>query len=700
MCVCASFLAGSGGPASRARSGAPHLFLWPLCPSALLGPLRAGVAPFLFLCLPLFFFLRCSLCAPLLSLAFSGFRPRPPWALALCFSFHPSPPSCVFFFSSRPLCAPVVSGFLWFPAPGALGLGAVCCLFCWSAASRLRVRSRCCCVSCLAVRCSLVVAAPPPPPPLLCLAVFVAAARCSFCFFCFFFACSAPTCWLGARRRFSPSAPPPPFSCLFRWSPAARLSVCSCCLCVSHPAVGCSLVAAAPPPPPLLCLPVFVAAARCSVFFSFFFLCCFAFACLLGARRRFSPSAAPPPPPPLLLFVLLVSRCSALRVLSLLLCFPPGRWLLLGGCPPPSPLCVSRFSSLSLGAPFFFPSSAALLPPACLALVGGSRRLQPPPPPRCVRGALCCPVLPCCDALPSGVLRCRDAAFRLFAVWFAVSFWSALPCAVLCCVSLGAVVRRAVARCAARCCAVVCCVVLLRSLGAVACCAVPFGAARRPGALCFAALCFAVFPRAVCFVLCVFCRGVLVRAVVRHCALCCVCPGVSCCAFPVFSALCGAVLRCVGALALCCSCGACYCWRLVLWCTAVCCAVSFGVLWGGAGSGRPWLSAGGVFRCRCPCRAAWFASLWLVRFAVVPCFPVSCAVLSRGAVLSCSAVLLGCCLCLLCPPVAFRAAPCCAVLCCWLSVAFFAWWWRLCALVPFPSLPLLALLCCPCFLLL
>ena len=24
-----------------------------------------------------------------------------------------------------PLCAPVVSGFLWFPAPGALGLGAV-----------------------------------------------------------------------------------------------------------------------------------------------------------------------------------------------------------------------------------------------------------------------------------------------------------------------------------------------------------------------------------------------------------------------------------------------------------------------------------------------------------------------------------------------------------------------------------------------
>ena len=37
-----------GGPASRARCGAPHLFLWPLCLSALLAPLRAGVAPLSF----------------------------------------------------------------------------------------------------------------------------------------------------------------------------------------------------------------------------------------------------------------------------------------------------------------------------------------------------------------------------------------------------------------------------------------------------------------------------------------------------------------------------------------------------------------------------------------------------------------------------------------------------------------------------
>ena len=146
--MCLLFVAGSGGPASRARCGAPHLFLWPLCLSALLGPLRAGVAPlslaalavprclgavlWLFfsasgclalhalaprLCLLLgrwlllggfsphllpfcvslfsslllgalvlffFFFFPLFPCAPPLSPAFSGFRPRVPWASALC----------------------------------------------------------------------------------------------------------------------------------------------------------------------------------------------------------------------------------------------------------------------------------------------------------------------------------------------------------------------------------------------------------------------------------------------------------------------------------------------------------------------------------------------------------------------------------------------------------------------------------------
>ena len=111
---------------------------------------------------PPFFLSFLSLRAPLLSLDPSGFRPRVPWALALCFvcfvglpllgspcalsSFCVSPgrwllpggccppPPChlvlrCFFFA---FCALVVSGFLWFPAPGALGLGAARCLLCWA----------------------------------------------------------------------------------------------------------------------------------------------------------------------------------------------------------------------------------------------------------------------------------------------------------------------------------------------------------------------------------------------------------------------------------------------------------------------------------------------------------------------------------------------------------------------------------------
>ena len=48
--VCVLCLAGSDGPASRARSGAPHLFLWPLCLSALLGPSPGWGCPSLFRC--------------------------------------------------------------------------------------------------------------------------------------------------------------------------------------------------------------------------------------------------------------------------------------------------------------------------------------------------------------------------------------------------------------------------------------------------------------------------------------------------------------------------------------------------------------------------------------------------------------------------------------------------------------------------
>ena len=95
VCVCSSVLAGSGRPAFWARSGAPHLFLWLLYLSALLGPLRAGVAPFLVLCFPPPFFFYSFL------FSFLGY----------CFPR-----------------TPFVSCFLWFPAPvpGALALCVVC----------------------------------------------------------------------------------------------------------------------------------------------------------------------------------------------------------------------------------------------------------------------------------------------------------------------------------------------------------------------------------------------------------------------------------------------------------------------------------------------------------------------------------------------------------------------------------------------
>ena len=221
VCVCSSFVARSGGPASQARFGAPQLFpvaalsfcfarpppgwgcpflglffffcsflrapfvscfFWFPAPGALgLGALFSFPPP-----RPVFFFLFLFFLsfAPPLSLAFFGFRPRVPWALApcvvcsvgllllgspcalaslvslarplaapwwlppppplpFCVSRFLSPPGALGFFFSFllpfPFCASDVSGFLWFPAPGAAGLGAVCCLFCWPPASRLSV---------------------------------------------------------------------------------------------------------------------------------------------------------------------------------------------------------------------------------------------------------------------------------------------------------------------------------------------------------------------------------------------------------------------------------------------------------------------------------------------------------------------------------------------------------------------------------
>ena len=236
-----SFRAGSGKLASRARFGAPHLFLGPLCLSVLLGSLRAGVAPFLVLCWPspcfsfpsLFFLLR----APPFVFRFHPFPARGALGLGAFFFFPPPPRPVVI--SLRPLGLWLSLVSAW----GALGLGAVCCLFCWPPTSRLSVRSRLLCVSRPAVGCSLVVAVPPPfLVSRFLLLAFGARFSSSLC---------APVVsgfrWFPAPRALGLGAVG-----FFLCGPSASLLSVRCCLvCVSRLAVGCSLVVAAPPPGPL-----------------------------------------------------------------------------------------------------------------------------------------------------------------------------------------------------------------------------------------------------------------------------------------------------------------------------------------------------------------------------------------------------------------------------------------------------------------
>ena len=619
VCVCLLFLAGSGGPASRARSGAPHLFLWPLCLSALLGPLRAGVAPVLVLCFffsvsPSFFLL-----APALSLAFFDLRPRVPWALALCvvcfvgpallgspcaLAFFvlpghwplsggcPSPPfslaavavpqclALVFFFPL--LCAPLVSGFLCFPAPRALGLGAGLCLLCsalralcfssffsffFFPAPRLSVLRALSPVLCLSVgRWLFPGGCCPPPPPLLCLAVFVLPARCLGFFFSLSF-CAPPLS--PAFSGFPPRVPWALALCFVCFSrpPAARLSVRSRLVGVSRLAVGFSLVVAAPPPPIPFCVSRFssplLGALVFFFFFFFFFLCAPPlFPAFSGFRPRVLCASA-------LCVVcsvglpLLGSLCAL--ALFLLSAWPlAAPWWLL----PPPPF-VSRG----------FRRCRSLLCAVCCAVLcvpwcGAA--------PHCC--ALCRPVL-CCRVLSCFVALARCRCLLRHALWRCPSPWGPVLCGAVFCGVPPRCVLRALCVLSWRggaCCCSPLCFVLSVSRGAVLCVPCPLRSVRCCASLCWRA----------CVVLFVWCVLLLAPgAVVRCCVLCC-----------------------------------------FLWCAVVRC-------W----SGGPWLSAGGVFWCRCPCLAAWSASLWLVWFAVVPCFPVSCSVVLCCRVVLCCCALLSCC---------------------------------------------------------
>ena len=138
---------------------------------------------------PPFFF---SSARPPLSLAFFGFRPRVPWALALCFSFPPPRPVVGFFLRPLDLWLSLVSG------PGCPGPWH-CVLFVWLAShlSALRALSPRLCF--LPGRLLLLGGCCPPPPPLVsrgfrrCLPVLL---------FLFFFSVFAPVvsgfCWFSA----------------------------------------------------------------------------------------------------------------------------------------------------------------------------------------------------------------------------------------------------------------------------------------------------------------------------------------------------------------------------------------------------------------------------------------------------------------------------------------------------------------------
>ena len=402
--------------------------------------------------------------------------------------------------------------------------------------------------------------------------------------------------------------------------------------------------------------------------------------------------------------------------LALRLCLPLGRWLLFGGCSPAPPhLCVWRFSSLLLVAFVFFfsPPSSSSVRPRCLrlSLVSGPGC----PGPRRLRCLFCWP--------SASRLSVRLSLFRAFRLAVGCSrVVAATPppplvlrgfrscrsvlCAVLCCACLGAVLRRAAACCVAWCCAVVCCVALAwcRCLlrRALWRCPSPWGPV----------LCGAVF-----------------CGVPPRCVLCAVCVlswrGGACCCSLLCLVLCvsrGAVLcvPCALRSVRCCA-SLCWCARVVLfvWCVLL-------------------LAPGAVVRCCVLCCFLWCAVVrcwvwwtvvvcwWRVSVSVslsgrVVCFPVvgvvccgallSCvvfcgAVLSRGAVLLCSAVVLRCCWGLLCPPVGRRAVLCCAVgwLCCfWPGGGVCVLWCSFPRAVRSLSSPLCALRCLvvlavvPCF---
>ena len=156
-------------------------------------------------------------------------------------------------------------------------------------------------------------------------------------------------------------------------------------------------------PPPFLCVPprsgsLFVAPRPLFLFSSFLVF--------------FSSGLLVSPPPPALAFFFWVSRCSALCVRALLLCFLSFLWLLPCSCcpPPPPPWFVfRRCRCISARCPVVF---LCCFPPACLLAVLAA----------CPPGVR---VVPC-------AAWCRRAVLFFRLVFFAVRCCRIMGCVLLC----------------------------------------------------------------------------------------------------------------------------------------------------------------------------------------------------------------------------------------------------------------------------
>ena len=586
VCVCLLFLAGSGGPASRARSGAPHLFLWPLCLSAFLGPLRAGVAPLSFaaVAVPRWLFFSDSCCLARASFVSSA------WPLAALWWLFPRPPPlcvsgfcrsclwpwCFFFFFFFFLRAPPLS-----PAPSGFRRRVP-----WASALALFVL----------------------------LAFRFSALRALFPLSCHPWLLAAPA-WL--------LPPPPPF--VSRGFRSCRSALCAVSCCASPGAV------------------LRRAAARC-VARCCAVVCCVALVwcrCLLRRALWRCPSLWGP----VLCGAVFCGVPPALCVLCCV-CFAVARWCVLLFAALPCAVCVSGCCAVrSLCSPFCAVLCFAVLVRSRCAV----RVVRAAAGAWCCGALLCVVLFPvvCRGAVLSLVAR---GCLLVACFGVGVSVWprGLLPCGWCGLLWCPAFLCRVLWCCAvAWCCAVVlCCRVAVLSglalpscgLWAVLCCAVGWLCCFWPGGGVCVLWCS--FPRAVCSLSSPLCalRCLVVLAVVPcfpvSCAVALCCRVVLCCR--ALLSFCGAVCVCFALLRpvvrrLCrlrCR------WCLVLWRVPVRCGVSLGVLRCG---GAALVCRGVLLCCALSCGV-----LRSVPCPAVPCCP---AVLCWLAVL-CGCLR---CWCLFCP---------------------------------------------------